>query len=371
MAVVIDKLKSDLRRFLLVVIGLTLIGLIFVYSSSSVFALEKFGNSAYFLKRQLTYLFLGIAGFFVFALTPKSFWKKYASLFFIGSVCLTLLTFVPQLGLRCHGSNRWLSIAGFSFQPSELLKLFLLIYLGYFLEKKQKVSGSFVNSYLPYLFVLGITSLVLLKQPDFGSMVTIFSTSVILLFVAEFNLIYLLGTVILMVPAGVYLILTKSYRLNRILIFLNPWADPQGRGFQIIQSLIAIGSGSIWGLGISNSKQKFFYLPMQHTDFIFSIVAEETGFVGSCIVVLFYFLLCLYGLRLALKLQGSFEFFTTIGFVVFISLQAVINLMVTTGLVPTKGLSLPFISYGGTAIISLFCMMGLIANFAKNNDVVD
>lgn len=368
MALVVDRLKSDLRKFLLVVVGLTLIGLIFIYSSSSVFALEKFGNSAYFLKKQLAYLFLGIIGFFIFALTPKEFWKKYASLFFIGSVLLTLLTFVPQLGLKCHGSNRWLSIAGFSFQPSELLKLFLLIYMGYFLEKKQQVSGSFFNSYLPYLFILGITSLVLLKQPDFGSMVTIFSTSVILLFIAEFNLIYLLMTVLLMIPAGVYLILTKSYRLNRIMIFLNPWADPQGRGFQIIQSLIAVGSGSLWGLGISNSKQKFFYLPMQHTDFIFSIIAEETGFVGSCVVVIFYFLLCLYGLRLALRLKGDFEFFTSIGFIVFISLQSVINLMVTTGLVPTKGLSLPFISYGGTAIISLFCMMGLIANFAKNND---
>ncbi len=368
MALVVDHLKSDLRKFLLVVVGLTLVGLIFIYSSSSVFALEKFGNSAYFLKKQLSYLLLGIAGFFGFALVPKTFWKKYASLFFIGSVLLTLLTFVPQLGLKCHGSNRWLSIAGFSFQPSELLKLFLLIYMGYFLEKKQQVSGSFVNSYLPYLFILGLTSIVLLKQPDFGSMVTIFATSVILLFVAEFNLIYLFATVVLMIPAGVYLILTKSYRLNRILIFLNPWADPQGKGFQIIQSLIAIGSGSLWGLGISNSKQKFFYLPMQHTDFIFSIIAEETGFVGSCVVVSLYFLLCLYGLRLALKLQRPFEFFTATGFVVFISLQAVINLMVTTGLVPTKGLSLPFISYGGTAIISLFCMMGLITNFAKNND---
>lgn len=371
MAVVVDHLKSDLRKFLLVAASLTLVGLIFIYSSSSVFALEKCGDAAYFLKKQLAYFFLGIIGFLFFALVPKEFFKKHAALFFLGSIGLTLLTFVPQLGLKCHGSNRWLSIAGFSFQPSELLKLFLLIYLGYFLEKKQKSSGSFVNSYLPYLMVLGLTSVVLLKQPDFGSMVSIFITSVILLFVAEFNLIYLGITVLLMIPAGFYLILAKSYRLNRILIFLNPWSDPQGKGFQIIQSLIAIGSGSVWGLGISNSKQKYFYLPMQHTDFIFSIVAEETGFVGSCIVVLLYFLLCFYGMRLALQLNGAFEFFTAVGFVVFISLQAVINLMVTTGLVPTKGLSLPFISYGGTAIISLFCMLGLISNFAKNNNPED
>jgi cell division protein FtsW len=367
MTLLINHLKSDLRKFLLVAISLVLVGLIFVYSASSVFALEKFGNAAYFLKRQMVYIFLGVVGFVFFALVPKEFWKKHASLFFLGSVFLTLLTFVPQLGLKCHGSNRWLSIAGFSFQPSEFLKLFLLMYLGYFLEKRQLAAGSFVNSYLPYLLVLGLTSVVLLKQPDFGSMITIFATSVILLFVAEFNLLYLGVTVLLMVPAVVFLILAKSYRINRILIFLNPWADPQGKGFQIIQSLIAIGSGSALGLGISNSKQKFFYLPMQHTDFIFSIIAEETGFVGSCIIILLYFLLCFYGLRLALQLSGPFEFFTTIGFVAFISLQAVINLMVTSGLLPTKGLSLPFVSYGGTAIISLFCMLGLISNFAKNN----
>ena len=172
-------------------------------------------------------------------------------------------------------------------------------------------------------------------------------------------------TLLVTVPAGIFLILTKTYRLNRILIFLNPWSDPLGRGFQIIQSLIAIGSGSLWGVGISNSKQKFFYLPMQHTDFIFPIIAEETGFIGSCIIILLYFLFCYFGLKIALQLENLFAFFTTLGFVILISLQAVINLMVTSGLLPTKGLGLPFISYGGTSLVCLFCMIGLIANFAR------
>lgn len=367
MAVVINRLKSDLRKFLFTSTFITLIGLIFIYSASSVFAMERFGDSTYFLKKQFIYLCLALIGFFIFALVPKEFWKRYASLFFVGSIFVTLLTFVPMIGLHRHGSDRWLSILGFSFQPSEFLKLFLLIYLGYFLEKKQSITGSFLNSYLPYLIILGVTSVVLLKQPDFGSMVTIFATSMIMLFVAEFNTIYLLVTLFLVIPVGTFLIITKSYRLNRILIFLNPWADPKGRGFQIIQSLIAIGSGSVWGLGISNSKQKFFYLPMQHTDFIFPIIAEETGFIGSCIIITLYLILCYYGMRLALQLREPFEFFTCIGFITFISLQAAINLMVTTGLVPTKGLGLPFISYGGTAIISLFCMLGLITNFVRNN----
>jgi cell division protein FtsW len=371
MALTITPIKSALQNFLLSALALTLIGLIFIYSSSSIFAMEKFGCASYFLKKQMFYLVIAFGCFFFFAATPTLFWKKHAPLFFLGAIFLTLLTFVPHLGLKCHGSNRWLSVFGFSFQPSELLKLFLLIYIGFFLEKKQLVSGSFFNSYLPFLAILGITSAVLLKQPDFGSVITLFSTAVILLFIAEFNMIYLLITVAATIPAVAYLIMTKSYRLNRILIFLNPWADPQGKGFQIIQSLIAIGSGSFWGLGISNSKQKFFYLPMQHTDFIFSILAEETGFVGCSILILLYFSLCYWGFRLALQFEKPFEFFTTLGFVIFVSLQAAINLMVTSGLLPTKGLGLPFVSYGGTALISLFCMLGLVTNFARSSMLSD
>lgn len=366
MSIITNPIKSDLHKFLLSAFVLTVIGLIFIYSSSSIFAMEKFGSASYFLKKQGMYLVVAILCFIGFAAAPVRLIKKYAPILFLSAIVLTLLTFVPFLGLKCHGSNRWLRLGGFSFQPSELLKLFLLIYLGFFLEKKQLVSGSFWNSYLPFLAILGTTAVVLLKQPDFGSVVTLFSTAIILLFIAEFNMIYLMITVVTTIPAVVYLIMTKSYRLNRILIFLNPWSDPQGKGFQIIQSLIAIGSGSFWGLGISNSKQKFFYLPMQHTDFVFSILAEETGFVGCMIVILLYFSLCYRGFRLALKFQDQFAFFTTLGFVIFITLQAAINLMVTTGLLPTKGLGLPFISYGGTALLSLFCMLGLISNFARN-----
>jgi cell division protein FtsW len=166
-------------------------------------------------------------------------------------------------------------------------------------------------------------------------------------------------------PAVIFLVLTKAYRLKRILIFLNPWSDARGSGFQIIQSLIAIGSGSTWGLGVSESRQKFFYLPMQHTDFIFSIIAEETGFVGCLLLIGLFVALCFYGLRLALALDRPFAFFTTLGFILFITLQTTINIMVTCGLVPTKGLGLPFVSYGGTALICMWCMIGFIMNCAR------
>lgn len=360
-----NVLRRDVKFLLGIATTLTLIGLVFIYSSSSVYALEKCGSAHYFLKKQALYLIPAFFGFLLFALVPLRFFKKYAPLLFLGSLFLMLLTFLPWFGLRIHGSNRWLRIFGLSIQPSEILKLFFVVYVGFFIERKREYIKSFAHSYIPFLSILFVTFVILLKQPDFGSTVVILITALILLFVADFKIVHLLMTLASAIPIGAALIFSKAYRLNRILIFLNPWSDPKGRGFQIIQSLIAIGSGDIWGLGISNSKQKFFYLPMQHTDFIFSIIAEETGFIGSAVVILFYLLFSYFGIRIALRLKNMFSMFTTLGFIVLISVQAVMNLWVTTGLLPTKGLGLPFVSYGGTALLSLWCMMGLIVNFIR------
>jgi cell division protein FtsW len=367
MAITIERLRKDLRVFLMIVGVLILIGLVFIYSSSSVFALEKFGMAHYFLKKQLIYLSIALMCFFIFMMVPIEVWRRLSPYLFLGALLMTALTLVPSFGLRCHGSNRWLNLAGLSVQPSEFLKVFLFMYIGFFLEKKQHIVTSFFQGYLPFLTILGLSFIVLLKQPDFGSVVTIFVTAIIIFFVANFKMIHLLITLAFTLPAGIFLVFFKTYRLNRILIFLNPWSDPMGRGFQIIQSLIAIGSGRLLGLGISNSKQKFFYLPMQHTDFIFPIIAEETGFIGSCIIILLYFLFLFYGLRLVLRFDRPFTFFAGLGFVVFVALQAVINLMVTSGLLPTKGLGLPFISYGGTALVCLMSMIGLMVNFTRDS----
>jgi len=366
MALPLNRLKNDLHILLTITGLLSLIGLVFIYSSSSIYALEKFGSAHYFLVRQFLYLVPSLLGFLVFALIPIEFFKKWSPLLFFGALILTSLTLIPSLGVKMHGSNRWLLLGTFSFQPSELLKLFLFMYIGAILEKKQHKLTSLIHLYLPLLVVLGATFLILLKQPDFGSVVTIFVTSLALFFVAECKMIYLVVTGLCSLPVILFLIFTKAYRLNRILIFINPWSDPKGRGFQIIQSLIAIGSGQFWGVGISQSRQKFFYLPMQHTDFIFPIIAEETGFIGSLIIISLYLSFCFFGLRLALSLDRPFTFFTTLAFVVFISLQAVINIMVTAGLLPTKGLGLPFISYGGTALVCLWCMIGFMVNSARS-----
>jgi cell division protein FtsW len=369
MALPENRLQADVKMFVGLAAVLTLIGVIFVYSSSSVLALEKYGNDCFFLKKQLLYLIIAILGFFVCALTPLALLKKYAPFFFGASLAATALTLMPVVGIRVNGANRWLNLGLFSLQPSEFLKASLIMYMGYFLDKKRYRIKSFIYTYLPFLLVLGVTFFLLLRQPDFGSVITIFSTAVVLFFVAECNMRYLLVTMLCACPAIIYLVLSKSYRLSRILIFLNPWADPHGKGFQIIQSLIAIGSGEVWGLGLSNSKQKFFYLPMQHTDFIFPIIAEEAGFVGGIALISLYAALLFFGLRIIIRLQDNFSLFTSLGFIVLIIIQAVINLMVSCGLLPTKGLGLPFISYGGTALIVVWCMIGFVVNSAREERV--
>jgi len=364
------NITKDLHMFLITIAILLIVGGLFTYSASSVYALEKFGYSHYFVKKQLIGLCIGIFGLLIARAIPLSLVKKLSPLMFFGAAGLTTLTLLSYVGQRIHGSHRWISLAGFTFQPSELLKITLLIYLAYFLERKNSQPNSFLHSYVPLLIILGLPSFILLMQPDFGMTVTIVVTSIILLFVAQFNIKHLLISLACLIPAGIGLILMRPYRLQRVLTFLNPWQDPKGSGFQVIQSLIAIGSGGLWGTGIGNSKQKFFYLPMQHTDFIFSIIAEETGFFGSLFIVTLYALFLYFGIRVACQLKSSFSILTTLGFVILVNLQAVINIAVATGLAPTKGLGLPFVSYGNSALICNLFMVGLIINMVHESKKV-
>ena len=361
------QVTNDMRNILIISALLTTIGLLFIYSSSSVFALEKHASPSYFFKKQLVGLLLGLVALVCARLFPLNLLKKLAPLAFIGSLSITALTFIPSLSSHIHGSSRWLSIGGFSFQPSELLKIGIILYLASFLTKKEYKKNSFTYCYLPFLIIMSVTSLVLLKQPDFGLTVTLLLTACIMLFIAQIPLRYLGWTIVAALPGMIILILMRSYRLKRILTFLNPWNDPRGAGFQIIQSLIAIGSGGFWGVGIGQSKQKFFYLPMQHTDFIFSIIAEETGFVGCSILVLFFSLFTYFGFRVAARLHDNFSMLACTGFVALISLETVINISVATGLIPTKGIGMPFVSYGNTALVCTLAMIGLMMNMASEN----
>lgn len=345
-----------------------IIGLIFIYSSSSVYALEKFGSAHYFVKKQLIGLMLGIFALIFCQFFSLQTIKKFTPLFFLFALLFSILPLVSKFGQSLNGSSRWINIAGIGFQPSELLKLAFILYIAYLLTKKQNRLRSLISGYFPLLIVVGITAATLLKQPDFGQTVTLSTTAFILFFLADCQLKHILSTAAAFIPAGIALIYMKPYRLKRIMTFLNPWDDPQGAGFQIIQSLIAIGSGNISGVGIAQSKQKFFYLPMQHTDFIFSIIAEETGFIGSTILISLYALFLYTGLKISTKLKDPFSFYCCVGFTILTALQVAINLFVATGLLPTKGLGLPFISYGNSALICNLLMVGLIINFVRNNN---
>jgi cell division protein FtsW len=360
-------MNADLSMFLISITALIIIGLIFIYSSSSVYALEKFGSAHYFVKKQVFGLILGLCALMIARFVPLDLIKHLSPLFFMISLTLTGCTLLPWFSQRIHGSSRWLNIFGFGFQPSELIKVSFILYLAYFLTKRLHRASSFTHNFLPFLCILGITSAMLLKQPDFGLTVTLTLTACAMLFIAEFQTRNLMFTLLALIPIVITLIYWKAYRLKRILTFLNPWSDPQGAGFQIIQSLIAIGSGRYSGLGIAHSKQKFFYLPMQHTDFIFSIIAEETGFIGSCFLILLLTIMLYFGYRMAWRMTDPFCVFATFGFVTLMSLQAVINLTVATGLAPTKGIGLPFVSYGNTALICHLVMVGLIINMVSEN----
>lgn len=358
--------QRDIRYFLYIASILILIGFIFVYSASSVYALETCGSATYFLNKQFIGLILGLIGFFLIQYIPTKSMAHLSPYYFFGSLLLTALTIFPSITQQIHGSSRWIKFPGITFQPSELLKLTLILYLAYCITNQTK-KYSFLYGYLPILAILLIPSLILLKQPDFGLTVTLFITTLILLFLGQFELRHLLITLLSLLPIAIGLIFMRSYRLKRILTFLNPWQDPHGAGFQIIQSLIAIGSGGVSGVGIAHSRQKFFYLPMQHTDFIFSIIAEETGFLGCSLLICLYVLFLYFGIKIALHLQNPFARFSVLGFIILTSLQTIINISVATGLLPTKGIGLPFISYGNTALVCNVWMIGIIVKLSKQD----
>ncbi len=362
-------LRADLNVFLTIIATLILISCLFVYSASSVYALETFGTSFFFIKRQFIGLGVGIIALFIGRILPLSFLKQIAPLFFLGTLGIIIIALFPSFSRTIHGSSRWISIVGFSFQPSELLKISVLLYSAWFLEKKTTKNSASSQYFFYFCCLIGLMCYILLKQPDFGMTITLLFTIIVLFFCAHAQIKHIIITCVGLIISAAYLILFRPYRLQRILTFLDPWQDPKGAGFQIIQSLIAIGSGNWFGTGIAHSRQKFFYLPMQHTDFIFSIIAEETGFIGCIFLIMLFILLLYFGIRIAYQLSDAFSTLVILGFTIMIHLQAIINMAVTTGLAPTKGIGLPFISYGNTSLVCSLFMVGVIINMVHENKI--
>lgn len=356
--------KSRIAVFVSVSL-LIAIGIVMIYSASGIFAYEKYHDSAYFLKRHLLYLFTGVLGAIGVMLFDYRKLKATARPILLLAILLLILVLMPGIGKEAGGARRWFKFFNFSFQPSEFAKLAIIVYLADFLSRKQRCIKDFFYGFLPSAIGLSAVGGFVLLQPDLGTAISIMAIGAVMYFVAGIKMIYLLWMFLLSAPVLYIMIFEVAYRRRRMLAFLNPWLDPKGVGFQIVQSFLALGSGGLLGMGLGKSQQKLFYLPASHTDFIFSIIGEELGLIGALAVVVIFMLLILNGARIAARTPDLFGQFLALGIISKIGFEAVVNIGVTIGCLPTKGLPLPFVSYGGSALIFNMIAVGLLLNVGR------
>lgn len=337
-----------------------------VYSSSYVWAEYKYADSLYFLKRQLLFASVGVAGMIFFMYIPYSNWAKYAKVILLICFALLLLVLIPGVGLTRGGAQSWIGVGAFSIQPSEFMKLGLIIFLSVFLSTNQKYITSFKKGFFPALILVFTAFGLIMLQPDLGTGMVLVLTCMIMIFVSGARISHFVGLGILGLVGFALLIISAPYRISRITAFLNPWQDPLGDGFQIIQSLYAIGPGGLMGVGFGDSLQKYFYLPEPQTDFIFAILGEELGFIGGTILLLLFVLLFWRGIRVAIEAPDSFGRFLALGIVSMLTVQVMINISVVIGLIPVTGITLPFLSYGGSSLTLTLCSVGILLNISRS-----
>jgi len=355
-------------QLFMITLILVCIGTVMIFSASSIYAWERYKDSAFFLKRHLSFLLVGgVAAFLAMCLPYKRLQAWARPLIFI-SLGLLLLVLIPGIGREVSGARRWFRFGFFSFQPSELAALAMIIYTADFISRKANLIKTFRHGLLPVLGVMGIVSVLILLQPDLGTTLSICVVVFIMLFIGGLRIQHLVALAICSIPILYVLIAHVAYRRTRILAFLNPWADPRGSGFQIIQSQLALGSGGIFGEGLGHSRQKLFYLPAAHTDFIFSIIGEELGLLGTLAVVVLLLLFIRLALKIIKNTNDRFGYFLAVGLLSMIVLKAMVNIGVSCGMMPTKGLPLPFISYGGSSFMFDLISVGLLLNVARQGE---
>lgn len=340
-------------------------GLIMVYSSSTILAMKSYGDFFFFVKRQLLWAVMGFTVLWFLAQYPYPRLRKWIRPALVACALLLIAVLVLSLGKTAGGARRWLSLGPVSFQPAEMLKIVLVVYLADTLARKGERITSFVQGVLPSLVILGGFSVLLLMQPDLGTAVIVITVGLVMIYLAGARFTQLLSLGLAALPVVFLLIFQVDYRRRRLDAFLDPWQEPLGKGFQVIQSYLALGSGGLWGRGLSESQQKLFYLPAPHTDFIYSIVGEELGFVGTFGMLLFFGFLIWKGLAIARRCSDDFGKLLAAGITVLIGLQTVINMGVTTGLVPTKGTTLPFISAGGSSLFFSLAAIGILLSVSR------
>jgi len=342
------------------------IGVVMVYSASAILAADRFGDPHYFLKRQLFWALLGLGGLWAALAVDYRVLERVALPLLGVAALLLVLVLVPAFGQAINGTRRWLRLGGVSFQPVELAKLAFVIYLARFLSRRGEAVQGFWGGAVPPAVIGGVLAALVLRQPDLGNSLTLLALAFTLLFLAGArprHLLLLAAPALPLLAVAVYL---APYRWRRILAFLNPESDPRGSGFQIIQSFLAIGSGGLLGRGLGGSKQKLFYLPEPHTDFVFAVIAEELGLIGGVTVVALFMVLIWRGLRAGLRAPDRFGAYLALGLTTMLATEALVNLGVVTGSLPTKGLPLPFVSFGGSALFMTLLSTGILLNISQH-----
>lgn len=341
------------------------IGIIMVYSASAVLSFREFGDSYYYVKRQLLFAVLGLAAMYFTMNMDCWFWKKHARTILIVCFALLVIVLIPGIGVVRGGARSWLGIGSFGIQPSEFMKMGMIIFLAKWLSEYQSRITLFTRGLVPPLSLACAAFGLIMLQPDLGTGVVMIGAAILIIFAAGARLLHLsmLGLAGLLGLTG--LIIAAPYRLQRITAFLDPWQDPQGAGYQAIQSLYAIGPGGLVGLGLGMSRQKYSYLPEPQTDFIFSIIAEELGFIGGALVLLLFTLLIWRGFRVAITAPDTFSSLLALGIVGMIAVQVVINIGVVIGMMPVTGITLPLISAGGSSLTLMLTSIGILLNISR------
>jgi cell division protein FtsW len=340
-------------------------GVVMVYSTSALYALETTGHTWSLLLRHLVALIVGIGAAIGMMSVPYRTMRCWSKPLMLCAWGLLLLVLVPMIGSSVGGAQRWFRLGPMSIQPSEIAQLVLVMYLADVLARRQGALDAFWSGLFPILAVVGATIGLILLQPDLGTSVVMALVTAGLFFITRVRWQHLITLVMLAVPALIILVASAGYRRRRILAFLNPWSDPQGSGFQIIQSFIALGSGGVLGVGLGHSTQKLFYLPGAYGDFVFAVIGEELGLLGCLVIILLFAGLLWCGCRIALNAPDLHGRLLAMGLVLTITVKALINMCVATGLFPTKGLPLPLVSYGGSSLIINLASIGLLLNIGR------
>jgi cell division protein FtsW len=358
------KLKSD-RVLFIATILLVGLSIVMVYSASAVVALDRTGRPFFFLMKQGMWAALGIA---VLAVVMRIDYRHYkepvfiwSSLAFVGVGLVAVLFSAPV-----NSARRWFSVGGLGIQPSELAKLSAIFFIAALLDRRVHRINELGYALLPIGIVVACLMGLILLEPDFGTAMSLILIAAVMIFAAGLDYTYIVGSVLVLVPVFSLLVMGAAYRRRRLLTFLNPWEDPLGDGFQIIQSLIAVGTGGVWGKGIMNGVQKLFFLPEPHTDFIYSVIAEEMGLIGASAVVLCFCVITWRGLRVSVRAPDKFGAFLALGLTAMVAIQAFVNISVVLGLMPTKGIPLPFVSAGGSSLLINLLGMGILLNVAQH-----